>query len=336
MGEKVRYEIDPFNRLVSKSGRSSLVKERRVMDGTFRIDDRGRLSYRVKSPAASDRSGPYQVRLDGTWSITPNHDLKIDLDRACGGASGDSLTISGEILGAGSDSLAFAVTTKRADGVFSTYILELGGIWQVDGSNRLSFRVRRDSGPQEALTFEAAWELDRANRIVYRYEKESRRKGEKVTRSFALKGEWRFTERGALLYEVGSATGRAIDLKAALAGCGKDFIKYEIGISLENRKRPVRRLVTFYGSWRISRTAGLSFDVECEKGRVAAVSFSADAKLTDNDTVIFTIKDNIPSRDNAIRIELSHKILKGDGAAFVRFMRSCDESNVVLGAGFRW
>ena len=50
--QKVRYEIDPHNRLViDDSGRKSdLTKFRKVIDGRFKTDKFNNLSYHVKAP----------------------------------------------------------------------------------------------------------------------------------------------------------------------------------------------------------------------------------------------------------------------------------------------
>ena len=60
------------------------------------------------------------------------------------------------------------------------------------------------------------------------------------------------------------------------------------------------------------------------------------ASLTDNDTVSFKLRDAVEDRDVGITLELSRKILKGDGEAFLRMLASGREASICAGAAWRW
>ena len=139
--EKIRYELDPYNRLViTDSGdKSDLTKFRKVIDGRFKIDENNNLSYHIKSPLSEDI--PDQLKLRGEWSLTDNHDLRLTLDKQARRTFGDQITLQGEILDVNESSLLFAVTTKTDENKESTYVLNLDGVWKADENNRLSFHL---------------------------------------------------------------------------------------------------------------------------------------------------------------------------------------------------
>ena len=336
MREKIKYEIDPYNRLVAIDESLSLPKQRRVIEGLFAMGRDNSLEYRIKSPAGSSENIPYQVKLRGSWSLTANHDLRFSIDKSAGGASGDALTIAGDIIDAKRDALLFSVTTKRGEGMSTTYVLEVAGHWQSDRNNRLSFRVKRAKDRYDTLLFEAGWELDQNNEIIYRYEKSQLRRRLKVLRCLTLHGQWNIGGNGVLAYEMDAKSNSTLRFKASLGICGQDYIKYEVGIVLASRLRPVKRTITLFGAWRLKRGSALFFDVECSDGTIYSISFSAEARLTPRDTISFKLKDEFGRNDLGMRFELNHALLEGDGNAFLRVMRLRGESAVFIGAGLRW
>ena len=146
--QKLRYEVDPHNRLiVSETGKKlPLTRFRRVFDGRFKTGPNSTLIYHIKGPMyglEAKRKAPHQLKLRGKWSLTKNHHLKLTLNKWRRQTFGDELTIQGEIIAAEANSLLFAVTTRSEKNLDSRYILRLRGIWQADEVNRLIFRVRK-------------------------------------------------------------------------------------------------------------------------------------------------------------------------------------------------
>lgn len=339
MSEKIRYELDPYNRLIAVRGGLSLPKQRRVLDGRFVMGKRNSLEYRIKSPAGTSEDGPHQLKLNGTWSLTADHNLKLTLDRSSGGVSGDSLTIAADIIDVKGDALLFAVTTKRDEYIRTTYILEMTGIWQADENNRLLFKVKRDALKDDTLIFDAGWEVNKNSEIIYRYETSRRGRSLKTKHSLILRGQWKVAGRGSLRYELEAKSNSAFNFRTSLGLCGKDYIKYELGILLSRRVRPVERVITLFGVWRIKRGSALFFDVECAAGKAYSMSFSGEARLTPRNTIAFKLKSpdvTRPGKDLGLRFELDHALLEGDGSAFMRVLRSRGESSILVGAGFRW
>ena len=185
--EKIRYEIDPYNRLIlgDSGAKSDLPKFRQIIDGQFKIDEDNSLSYRVKSPLPEDGNIPYrslqgnsgtgqvphQIKLKGQWSLTDDHELRLTLDGQGRQTFGDRITLQGEILDVNESSLLFAVTTTTKEATRSTYLLNLTGIWKADEFNRLSFHIKKESGRYDILTFNGVWEINKNHEIIYQYEK---------------------------------------------------------------------------------------------------------------------------------------------------------------------
>jgi hypothetical protein len=90
-----------------------------------------------------------------------------------------------------------------------------------------------------------------------------------------------------------------------------------------------------FGNWKIKKDMGLVFEVEYEKKKIYSIIFGAEAKLTDRDTVLFKLK-NEQNKEIGQELELVHRILKGDGQAFLRLLKTKQESAVLVGAGWRW
>lgn len=336
--QKVRYEIDPHNRLVIE-GRNKglgLPQFRKVLDGVFKIDKDNELAYHVKAPLKKDEDTPHQVKLKGTWSLTDSHNLMLTLDKWKRQTFGDRLTLQGEIIDVRKNSLLFAVTTQAKDNVESTYVVELGGAWQADENNRLTFRIKRETSRYDILTFDGAWEIDKNHEIIYRYEKSRLIRKRKVVRTLIFRGRWDIKDNLRISYVLDADTNSAFNFETSLGVFEKDYIKYELGIRLSARPRPVKRTVIIFGTWRIKRPLGLIFEIQYADGRLQSIAFGAEANFTKSDTILFKLKTSADNKDLSATLELSHKILKGDGEAFLKLLKSREESSALLGAALRW
>lgn len=336
--QRARYEIDPHNRLiVTEDGRdSSLPRQRRVLDGKFSVGADNSLIYNVKSPIDDRTAAPHNIRLRGNWSLDSGHNLKFTFENWRRKGGSDDISIDGEILDVRKDSILFGVKTGKAGGGRTTYALELTGSWQADNRNRLTFRVRREKGAGDILTFDGIWSVDNNNEITYSYRRSAPRRRTKVLRTLVFKGHWDIADRTKITYSLGAGSDSRFDLRTGIARTEKDYIKYEIGIGLSKRPKPVKERISIYGRWRIGRDTGLIFDVAYSGKNNYAISFGAEASLTDKDVIAFKLSKEDGKKDLAMTLELSHKMLKGDGESFVRLLRSKEESAVYVGAGFRW
>ncbi|MBU1043350.1 MAG: hypothetical protein KJ915_03005 [Candidatus Omnitrophica bacterium] len=333
--QKVTYEIDPFNRLIinNSSKQSQLSRFRQVLDGRFKINPDNSVSYLVKSPMPNDQEMPYQVKLEGKWSLDKDHNLCISLNKLGRETLGDKLTLKGEIIDTSKNSLAFSLTTRTKDNMQSIYILQLKGAWQADKNNRLTFRIQKEDGSCDFLTFKGAWEINKQHQIIYKYEKSQLITKKKAIQTLIFQGYWNIKDKGRLSYVLDLQSGSVFSFKTSAAVFKEKYIKYELGIGLA--KKPEERTITLCGKWKIKKNVGLVFEVEYENGNVQAITFGAEAKLSSKDSIIFSLK-NDQDKNISAQLQLSRKILNGDGLSFLRFLASKDEEAVFIGTGFTW
>lgn len=335
--ERIRYELDPYNRLVLyKGGGSGLPEFRKVMDGRFSIDKNNVLSYRVKAPLREAEKIPHQIRLKGEWSLTDDHNLRLSLDKQGRETFGDQMTLEGEILDVKANSLLFALTTRSSGAGRSTYVVKLAGSWKADGDNRLTFRVKKGKGAYDELVFNAAWEVGNDHNIVYRYEKSDLVTRKKRVHALAFNGHWDIKRAFRISYVMDARTDSVFDFAAGAGIFREDYIKYEIGVGLADRLKPKGRTVTLSGRWNLKRDAGLVFEIEYADGKARAINFGADAALTGKDTVFFRLKESIGNKDLGVTLELSRRIFRPEGEAFLRALKDRRELAVYAGAAWRW
>lgn len=335
---KIKFELDPFNRLVlDDSGKKSdLARFRQVIDGRFTVGIGNELSYHVKAPLSADYNIPSQIRFKGKWSLTENHELRLALDRSSKNPFGDTITLKGDIIDVRANALLFAVTTKGREGIASTYVLTLGGSWAADSANRLSFQVEKEGGRPDILTFTGTWSIGRNHQIVYKYETARLIRKKRVTQELLFKGYWDIPGSLRISYVLNAASSSAFNFRTSEALFQGNRIQYELGIGIAKKVRPVARTITLDGTWNVSKDGGITFEVEYENGALHAIAFGAIARLTDRDTVEFALKSEAEHKDIGITVKLSRKLLLGDGEAFIRLLASKEEQALYAGAGWRW
>ena len=335
--EKVRYEVDPHNRLViSDTGKKTkLPRFRQVLTGRFKTDKNNSLTYLIKAPVPRGYGIPHQVRLRGQWALTEDHNLRFTLNKWGRQTLGDKLTLQGTILDVHKNSLLFAVTTRTKEDTQSIYILKLQGVWQADKNNRLMFRIKRGKGQYDNLVFTGAWEINKHHQIIYRYEKGELITKQKRIHTLIFKGYWDIKDKTRISYVINRATDSSFDFKTSVGIFKADYIKYEVGIGVAGKTEPIKRTVTLFGKWKIKKGVGLIFEIEYENKKIHAIIFGAKAKLTAKDRISFRLRNEL-NKDLKGELELSHKILKGNGESFLRFLKSKRETAVLVGAGFRW
>lgn len=335
--QRVRYEIDPFNRLViDGTGREGGLEEfRKVLDGKFEVDANNNLSYRVRAPLSGDETVPHQLRLDGEWSLTDGHELRLTLNKEARKTFGDSITLQGRMIDVRGDSLLFAVTTK-IKGAQSTYVLNLQGSWRADANNRLSFHIRREDGSSDILTFDGAWDINKDHHIEYRYEKAALVRKKKESHTLIFSGHWDIKDKARISYLVDGSTGLDFDFSSSAGIFGDEDIKYEVGITLERRTRPVKRAIVLSGRWRVKKGTGLLFEIAYADNKTCAITFGAEVALVDDTTVSFRLKDGVNNKDLDISLEISRKMLEGGGEMFLRALASRRELALYAGAAWRW
>jgi len=331
--------VDPYNRLILDnpgSKGSGLPRFRKAIDGRFSLDRSNNLIYQVKAPLSAGENIPHQIKLKGDWSLTDSHRLRLTLNKSGRQTLGDQLTLEGEILDAGENSLLFAITTTSKLDMRTTYVLELGGTWKADSRNRLTFHVRNESGRRNILTFNGTWEIDKRNKIVYRYENASLITKKRQVHSLEFDGYWDIRNRYRISYFIGAGTDSSFDFRGS-AGIFKDsYIKYEIGIGIRGYARPVERVIMLFGRWLLKEDVGVVFELKYADKKSRQIVFGADFKITGSDTVSLRLKSSQGDKDIGATLGLSRRIFKGDGEIFLRALVSKRERSIYAGAAWRW
>jgi len=228
-----------------------------------------------------------KAKLDGTWSLTDNHDLSLKLKASKDSNSGDRIVISGQIKDVSKNSLLFEVSEHSDGQKIKTSVLALTGTWQADAHNRLIFKVKKKKSQHDILTFTNTWVLGKHHRIIYKYEKADLIHKKKQRRELRFKGYWNLTRDNRLYYELDSQNGSGFDFKLGTAIFEKNRIKYKIMVG-PNAKQETLALK---GTWRITPDLGLRFGVDYGDNAIKELSFGADIKLSDDDTILFKIKN---------------------------------------------
>ncbi len=334
--KKIRYEIDPHNKLVAKISRrrSGPPQFRYVIDGEFKPGPFNTLMYHIKSPskAISEKLNfPYQVKIDGTWSLTKEHDLRLSFDRCKLEGFRNDVVLKGEIISANADSLTFAVTQKTGGESSETRTLSLEGTWQADRYNRLTFKVKRTKDKYDTLTFEGKWDVNKNHKIVYKYLKD----GERGEKTILFEGFWNITEKDILTYHLDFMNRSLFNFRVGKGSVSHNSIKYEMGVGLEARRRPAAKYLVLYGKWNIRERAGLIFEIDYGGGRIGGITFGAEARLTADSRIKFDLKTE-SGEPLRLSLVLSKTILKGAGELYSKALFSEKEKAVYIGGGFRW
>lgn len=336
--EKIRYEVDPFNRLILTKGsrRGDLTKFRKVVDGRFRIDRNNDLTYHVKAPFSKKENIPHKVRIKGTWRLTEDHDLSLTLDKEGTRTLRDKIILKGKILDVKKNSLLFAITTKRKDNTMLTYTLELSGAWKADKRNRLTFCAKREKGKHDILTFACGWEINKTHQIIYNYNKAALTRKRKELHTLTFKGYWDVLDKYRVAYFLSKHSDSAFEFKTSGAVMTGNMIKCRIGVSLAGREKPLERTLKLKGEWKLTKDLGLVFEVKSENKKLYAITFGADARITKEGTVSFRLRSDIKNKDTGMELKLSRKLLRGGGEAFLKALASGREKAIYAGAAWKW
>jgi len=266
-----------------------------------------------------------EVSIDGTWSITDNHDLCLTLDAIKNTNSGNKIVLGGTIKDVTKNSLLFEVTEKQDNDNLITSTIALTGTWQADQYNKLIFKVQKENGRHDILTFNNTWIIDDNHRIAYEYEKANLILKSKETKRLVFKGYWNITDDNRLYYELDHDSKVGFTFNIGIAGFEKNRIKYKIMIG----KNSEEKTVTIGGQWKISRDFGLTFEVDYGENEVKPISIGGQWDLSKQDSL--SVKFN-----NGLEVKLDHEWLDGDGKTFIKYHQGLDGNKVDWGIGWKF
>lgn len=294
--QKIRYEIDPHNRLTKRGPN----KFRQVIDGTFKLADGNVLAYHVKKSDNVDV--PQEIKFSGDWSLDKDHNLTLTLNKWNNQIEGNKLVLKSALLSASGDELVFSVTSRSDLAVrgrgrtsisrTSISMLRFSGAWQADAHNRLTFQAEKKTGSADVLVLRGRWEINKQNEIVYTYPENT----------LTLRGHWQITDKNKLSYVLNDRLGSRLDFTAGFERAENDSLRYGVTIGYGKRKRTI----ALFGKWKIDKRTGLFFEIKHDRGGIK------------------------------LEAELSRFLLAGQGEGFIRTLVSPKETAILCGMGFKW
>ncbi|MBI2104449.1 MAG: hypothetical protein HYT90_02540 [Candidatus Omnitrophica bacterium] len=332
---RLRYAFDDENRLVIRERRPLAERAQpvRILEGTVSADGGNRLVYRAQMPTGISRSGPRAIALDGTWALTPAHDLALTLHETVA-RDRQTLYLKGALAKAEAHALVFAL--RRQDGrADASQTLTLSGRWQADARNRLTFLVGKGDGSEERLTLGGGWEVGPDHELQYRYRRRALRGREEHVLAFA--GAWEVAAAGRLLYRLEGSADSAFEFRASLQRPGlsarEGRLVYQVGIGL-SRGRTRQQRVALFGAWKLNRDLSVSFEVPYAGGRVRSLRFEGTYALTPQDRVAVALWG--PGGEPLGLTVTFTRDLVPDASLFVRLRRDERERSLVGGVQVRF
>jgi hypothetical protein len=323
---KVRYEIDPHNRLAVVG----FNKFRTVVDGEFELGGKNSLIYHVKKSDNIDI--PQQIKFRGSWSLDKDHNLIFTFDKWNNQVQGNRLILKSDLVSATENELVFSVETKEgASNRTCSYLLKFSGIWQADKYNRLTFNIEKEEGQSNALTLQGVWSVNKQNEIVYSYVRTLKGKKEKIENGIILRGYWEISEKNRVAYVLNENIGSQFDFKVSFQKAEKNFLKYSIGVGYASKQKTT----TLFGTWKLDKDLGLIFEIEYSDDRIQEMVFGADCKWDGGYALELRLKNKL-NKDLGVSVNLSKKLFDGQGEAFVKALASEKEVSIVGGVGFKW
>lgn len=329
MGHRIKYEIDPHNRLViSKYASSGLRKYRLCLNGYFKTDKKNSLRYHINSPykyRAHDRL-PHRVNLKGNYSLTKDHNLLFTLQRSFKQRSLETLLIKSNIVFAKENSLGLAIKTRTSKRKTTVRTLSLNGKWSMDNKNRINFNVEKALKKYDKFVFRGSWQVNKNNEIEYSY---------KGKQKITFKGFWEVIDNHRIRYALSKDNRSGFEIKASLERAGflgkKNLLIYKLGTRISGKRSKIKTIKIF-GRWRLTRKVGLIFEVGYSKGRKNHLSFGAEVKLSKKDELVFLLKDK-KNKPLGVEITLKRQFLKPAGQALLKLLLSKDERSIQLSVG---
>lgn len=331
MKTKNRYTVDNFNHLVIKQKHKRL-----IADGRFLIDKDNRLIYWLNEPSPWRRQYdlPDKISFKGNWRLNPNYDLELNLVETKEQFEGDRLVLKGEIISADRDTMVLEIKSLDNQGLLHIQILKLAGSWQADEYNRISFVVKKKTLP-DILTLEGIWQINQNQQIIHTYEKTDLKTKTKTSNTLTFEGFWQINSTNRLTYILSRSSESRFDFRVQIESPNlypkEGVMKYRLGIGLREEKLPHTKIISLYGTWKFSRKAGLSFEMDYGQGKIQSIDFGTNIHLTKTDEVVFSLA-NKRKEPLGIYITFTHRFLKQhDAETFLRLKKLQKESGIEAG-----
>lgn len=313
-----KYSVDDDNRLVIANNAETL-----PIDGTFSTDEDNRLSYWLNEtlPLREKYGLPEKLVFEGNWKLNSNCDLELELKETSRTQAVPigRLSLKGELISSESDKLIFELSAIDKNGLTKVRLLKLSGTWAADELNRIYFSVSKKESP-DILTFQAGWQLNQNQQIIYTYQKANLKTKAQTLSTLTFSGHWQITSVNQLTYILSGGTNSKFDFKVQLETPNiypkEGAIKYRIGIGLEglspsfdfaqDKQGTVPKIISLYGTWKMSRKLGVTFDMEYAKGDIQSLAFGAEVNFNKNNEAIFNLKNDF-GENLGISVVFTHR-----------------------------
>jgi len=323
-----------LERLLGASARQALRPTRSVR-GRLRTDRHNRLVYELSStPEIDGHPGPHTGLVEGTWRLTPNHELALDVRHAAR-TGRRTLSLRGAVVAARAHALVFALRRGEGERRSALEHVTLSGRWQADARNRLTFLVSKADGAEDRLTFQGAWDVGPRHEVIYRYRQRVGRRREEHT--LRLTGAWDVTRAGRLVFRVAGSNDSSLEFRVSVRSpsviAREGRLVYEVGIGL-SRGRLERRRVALFGTWKLHRDLSVAFEVPYANGRVGTIRFEGTYALNPRNRVAAAL-ENGRGEPLGITVLFTREITR-DASLFLRLKRTAEEASAIGGVQVRF
>ncbi len=324
---KYRYALDENNQLLIKPDDAPRFIP---AAGRLTLDKDSRLVYWLNKPAPwkAFGLGP-KIAFSGSWQLDRNHNFQLFLDSTGSQISGDTLTVTGEIISFEDDCVAFEFKTKDERGLNSIQLFKFSVSWLAGEDGCLNFIVKKQI--PDIVTLQSSWKLNRRQQIVYSYTRESLRRKTRMSRELVFDGWWDLGEKDKLVYRLTGGSSKFVfcaQVESASFYPSRGAIKYRLGAGIAKDKRG--KSLILYGSWKFGRNLAVGFEAEYG-GRLVRSRFTAELSSIRGDRLEFRLlQEN--GESSGITLKLSRRLLKTkDAEAFLCLKKTKSESAVEAG-----
>lgn len=305
---KTKYSVDDDNRLTAANGKETI-----PVNGTFEIGENNNLIYWLNEPETwrVKHQLPEKLVFTGNWSLDPNNDLQLELSRNDSDSEKSILIFKGEIISCESEKLVFELKTIDKNGLLQVRLLKLSGTWAADELNRIYFSVSKKESP-DTLTLQGAWQLNKNQQIIYTCQKTNLKTKDKTFSVLTFSGFWQISSINKLTYMLCAGSNSKFDFKVQIETPNiypkEGVIKYRLGVGFQglSPKGTVPKIISLYGTWKINRSAGVSFDMEYAKGQIRSLDFGAEVNFNKDNEAVFSLKNDF-GEDLGISVVFKHR-----------------------------
>ncbi len=280
-----------------------------------------------------------KVKLEGVWSLTEEHDLKL---RVIGSESpyfGKTLLMRGDIIKVTGSSLVFKLRDRKTIKNLKTQMIELKGIWQSDKNNRLVFLARKNKDEHNKLVFQGAWQINKRNELIYKYLHTALKTKTRVTKTLIFKGKWNLGE-DRLVYSLEGSRDSYFTFKVSLQSRtlrAKDGeIRYNVGVRYSQKKvrHNYKQNIAIRGKWKFGKDLSVGFEVLHTAKRIKKIDFVIEKLVAYKNTVTVKLK-SISGKITGIEV-LFNKVFENDMEMFLSLSKNAANSSIIGGVKIRF